>query len=116
MNRRTIGDTYEREAAEYLMHRGYRILARNYRIRQGEIDLIARDGAYLVFVEVKYRKNQRNGSAAEAVGRRKQLVISRVARHFLYVNGYTDMPCRFDVVAIDGVQITHIKNAFEAQV
>ena len=69
MNKRRIGGIFENMAADYLVSQGLLILERNYRCRMGEVDLIARDGNYLVFVEVKYRNSSRNGNAAEEIGR-----------------------------------------------
>lgn len=113
MNKRVVGKINEEKAAEYLEKQGMQIIARNYRIRSGEIDLIARDGPYLVFVEVKYRANDRSGTPFEAVDARKQKSIIRTARHFLMKYGYgDDMPCRFDVAGIQGNELTYIKNAF----
>ena len=95
-------------------YRGAYIKERNFRCRMGEIDLIIRDGRYLAFVEVKYRRTEECGWAAEAVDARKQRVISRVAQFYLHRYGYPeDTPCRFDVVAIDGERIQWIKNAFD---
>ena len=67
-NKRETGTRKEELAADFLTRRGVKILERNFRCRQGEIDLIGMDGQYLVFVEVKYRKTARNGMPAEAVG------------------------------------------------
>lgn len=113
MNKRQIGAQYEARAAEYLERRGYRILSRNYRSRTGEIDIVARDGEYLVFAEVKYRGGGACGSALEAVDYRKQQSIIRTARFYMYQHGYgTEASCRFDVVAIEGERVTLLKNAF----
>lgn len=113
MNKRQAGSSRETEAASYLIGQGYQILERNYRCRQGEIDLIARDGPYLVFVEVKYRKNAGSGYPEEAVDARKQHRIYQAARYYLYCRRYgEDTPCRFDVVSIIGNQIKVIQNAF----
>lgn len=113
-NKREIGGWYEEQAAAYLESKGLQILEFNYRFRAGEIDLIARDGEYLVFVEVKYRSTQESGSALCAVGRDKQKVISKTAKHYLTVRRRSiDVPCRFDVVGIDGNKIQWIKNAFD---
>ena len=116
MNKRQTGSQYEEKAAEYMKQQGYRILERNYRCRQGEIDLIARDGEYLVFVEVKYRTTGVSGYPAEAVDARKQQTIAKCAMHFLMKQGNDDVPCRFDVVAIAGAEsqeeITIYKDAF----
>ena len=89
-------------------------MERNFRCRNGEIDLIARDGRYLVFIEVKYRKDRRSGSSFAAVGKQKQRTILKVALFYLIRNGFQDdIPCRFDVVGIDGAALRWIKNAFE---
>ena len=114
MNRRETGTQYEERAAEYLIAQNYQILERNYRIRSGEIDIIARDGTILVFIEVKYRKNEESGNPLEAVDIRKQKKIINVARYYLYQKKYGDVPCRFDVIGICGSHIEHIKDAFWA--
>lgn len=112
-NKRSIGTKYEDLAEAFLKEKGYTILERNYRTRSGEIDIIARDGRYLVFLEVKYRSGKRNGTALEAVDYRKQQIIYRTARVYLYQHRYlADQPCRFDVLGITGEQIEHVKNAF----
>lgn len=112
-NKRTLGTQYEEQAVEYLKSRGYFILERNFRCRQGEIDIIARDGRYLVFLEVKYRKNSRKGRPEEAVTPVKMRTICRVADYYRLRKGYGEStPCRFDVVAILGDEIQLYKNAF----
>ncbi len=114
MNRRKIGAAYEKEAAAYLEKQGYRILERNYRCRFGEIDLVAEEGDYLVFVEVKYRSGQIKGDPLEAVHERKQRTIRRTAMWYLTEHSISgSSPCRFDVVGITGKKIRLIKNAFE---
>lgn len=114
INKRELGKEKELAAAEYLAGRGYRILEHNFFCRAGEIDLIAREGSYLVFIEVKYRKNGAFGSPEEAVTKGKQRVIAEVARYYLLKNGYPQNTlCRFDVVAIAGQEIHLIINAFE---
>jgi len=113
LNKRIIGAAYEKQAAEYLKSRGYQILENNYRCRIGEIDLVARDERYLVFVEVKYRSDSSCGNALEAVTARKQLTIRRVAQFYLLSHHLPgDIPCRFDVVGITGAEITLVKDAF----
>ena len=113
MNNRRTGSEYEARAAEYLTAKGYRILEKNFRCRQGEIDLIARDGSYLVFVEVQYRSSLAKGAPAEAVGPLKQRRIRQTAVFYLYSRGLgLDSPCRFDVVSITGNEILLIQNAF----
>lgn len=99
-SRRAAGRRYEREAAARLSRMGYRILAENFRCRQGEIDLIAEEGNVLVFIEVKYRSSLRSGDPAEAVDARKKERIIRCARYFMMKRGFGgDTPCRFDVVS-----------------
>ena len=97
-----LGSRYEKQAAAFLKQQGLYIKARNFRCRSGEIDLIARDGRYLVFVEVKYRHTSGSGGASAAVNYKKQKMISRASLFYLVRYGYPeDTPCRFDVVAID---------------
>lgn len=110
---REIGKQYEDMAVDYLKNHGYQILARNYQVRQGEIDIIARDDQYLVFIEVKYRKNTKSGDPAEAVSFKKQQAISNTALYYLNQKRYsTDTPVRFDVITILDQTLTHIKDAF----
>nr|WP_055055594.1 MULTISPECIES: YraN family protein [Blautia] len=113
INKRKIGSCHEEEAAAFLKKQGLFIVTKNFRCKSGEIDLIVRDGKYLVFVEVKYRSNKESGYASAAVDYRKQKRISQAAQFFLLRYGYGEPPCRFDVVAIDGEQIQWIKNAFD---
>ena len=113
LNRRALGEQQEHLAKEWLTAQGYQILEQNFRCRQGEIDLIGRDGRYLVFIEVKYRKDSRCGDPLEAVDRRKQERILLTARFYLRSRGYSELtPCRFDIVAVRGENITVLKNAF----
>lgn len=113
-NKRAVGSRYEEAAAAYLESRGLKILEFNYHFRAGEIDLIARDGEYLVFVEVKYRSTSKSGSALCAVNKAKQRAISKTAKHYLALRQRNmDIPCRFDVIGIDGKEIRWIKNAFD---
>jgi len=113
LNKRKLGSDYENVAAEYLKKEGYVLLEKNFRSRSGEIDLIAKHGEYLVFIEVKYRKNLRNGAPLEAVHPGKQFVIGQTARYYLLLHPkYQHMPCRFDVIGILGKEITLIQNAF----
>lgn len=113
MNKRRVGAQYEDLAARCLEEKGYRILERNYRCRQGEIDLIALDGRCLVFVEVKYCRDGRSGDPAEAVNFRKQRRIIRTAAYYCYNKNIGEShPCRFDVVSVLGSEVRHIENAF----
>lgn len=111
-NKRQTGTKYEQAAGFYLEQMGYEILEYNYRCRFGEIDIIAKDGIYLVFCEVKYRSGRGKGSSLEAVDSRKRQTIFRCASCYLTGRGLSDIPCRFDVVGIEGTRITHIKDAF----
>lgn len=108
-----IGTVWERRAAEYLEARGMRLRERNYRCRQGEIDLIGSHEGYLVFVEVKYRGSLEKGCAAEAVDLRKQRKICRVADYYRYAHGLgEDTPVRYDVVTVQEEKTEWLKNAF----
>lgn len=112
-NRRKLGSHYEEEAARFLKSRGLYFVAKNFRSRTGEIDLIFRDGKTIVFVEVKYRKDEKKGDPLEAVDLSKQARIRETARYYLYRFRYAeDTPCRFDVVGILGGEIHWVKNAF----
>ncbi|NBH72446.1 YraN family protein [Clostridiaceae bacterium] len=111
-NKRSKGNRYEMLAAGYLEGKGVKILEQNYHSRTGEIDLIGRDGDFLVFIEVKYRKDARQGDPLEAVTAIKQDHIRRTAQYYLYSHRYGDIPCRFDVVGILGNEICWIQDAF----
>lgn len=112
-NFRERGSRYETMAAVYLQKLGYRILEKNYRRKTGEIDLIALDEEYLVFIEVKFRKDDRKGEPQEAVTPQKQKRIWRTAQYYITEKKLSeDIPCRFDVVAFLGKEVWHLKNAF----
>jgi putative endonuclease len=100
LDRLTLGKTGEDVACRELRRRGYEVLARRYRTRVGEIDIVAREGPTIVFIEVKTRTSATCGPPGEAVGPRKQRKIWLMASHFLLRRGWFDRPCRFDVVAI----------------
>ena len=109
------GAAAEDLAAGFLARHGLVILERNYRCRGGEIDLVAREGTTLVFVEVRYRRSGAFGGAAASVDARKQARILLAARH--YLAGRADVPCRCDVVALDALdpgRIEWIRDAFGA--
>ena len=112
-NKRDIGSRYEEKAAAFLKGLGYTILEQNFRDRMGEIDLVARDGAYLVFVEVKYRKSVRCGYPEEAVDWEKQKRIRHTAQYYLYRHHYREgTACRVDVVSIQGEESRVVRDAF----
>ena len=113
MNKREKGAQKEEQVCAYLLSKGVKIKERNFRCRQGEIDIIGYDGEYLVFFEVKYRGTRNMGSAAEAVGPAKQRKICFVADYYRMLHRLGEnVPIRFDVVAIDGETLRWIKNAF----
>lgn len=113
MNKRSVGSSYEEMAVQYLQRQGLKILDRNFRCRLGEVDIIAKDQTYFVFVEVKYRKDSMNGNPADAVNYRKQQKICKVADFYRISHRLSaDTPVRFDVVAILGDEIMWHKNAF----
>ncbi len=110
------GNDAEARAREYLECQGLRTLQRNYLCRAGEIDIIMQHRDTLVFVEVRYRRHDRFGSALESVTRNKQQKIIRAAKHWLGSEKRHDSPCRFDVLAITGeamAQIEWITDAFQ---
>ena len=112
-NRRYIGNQQETRVQEYLRKNGYEILARNFYSRHGEIDIIARKDGYLVFVEVKYRGDERFGAPEEAVNYRKQQRILAAAKYYMYQNRIPfDTPCRFDVAGVRRDEIRITENAF----
>ena len=98
--RKRLGNDGERIASSFLEKRGYEILARNYRCRRGEVDLIAKDGSYYVFVEVKARTSDRYGDPELTVDLRKQRKISIAALDYLVRNDLMSVDARFDVVVI----------------
>ena len=113
---RATGNVAENAAVEYLLAQGWEILARNYQTRSGEIDVIAREGQTVVFVEVKRRSTAAAGSAAQAVTPAKMKKFRQTAESYLAKNGLLETPARIDVIAIDGIgeqqELKHIKNAF----
>jgi putative endonuclease len=113
MNR--AGARAEELCAELLRGAGLRVLARNWRCRHGEIDLVAEEGRTLVFAEVRYRRDPRFGGAAESVTAAKRARLLAAAR--LYLMRRPDAECRFDVLLLDsleGGRIQWIRNAFGA--
>ncbi len=119
LDRISLGKSGEECACRELARRGYAILARGYRTRFGEIDIIARDGPTIVFVEVKARTSDRYGGGAAAVTLHKQAKVTAMAEDYLARHRLRDAPCRFDVVAIgfekDGtLKVEVYRNAFEA--
>jgi putative endonuclease len=114
MTRRAAdGEAAETLAAQHLEAHGLRILARNFRCRAGEIDIIAVDGDTLVFVEVRYRASHRFGGAAASIDGLKQAKIVRAAQ--FYLAGRPERPCRFDAVLLDRLDpraVEWVRDAF----
>jgi putative endonuclease len=112
-----IGKAGEELAVRYLCQQGYQILERNYRCRFGEIDLIARDGTTLAFIEVKTRRSQKFGPPAAAVTIEKQRHLVKASQVYLSRKRQADEFCRFDVVTIElsmgKTRIELIKDAFQ---
>lgn len=112
-NKRSLGTEKEELAAEYLKAQGAELLAKNFYFHGGELDIIAKDGEYVCFIEVKYRKSKVYGFPEEAVTTTKQRKMIQGAKVFLYQNHYpVDTPCRFDVISIYKEEINWIKDAF----
>lgn len=108
------GARAEQLAADYLRRRGLTLIERNYRCRAGEIDLILRDGATLVFAEVRLRKNGAFGGAAGSITAQKQHRLRLAAQHYLQTLA-AEPPCRFDALLLDKLDenaVEWIKNAF----
>jgi putative endonuclease len=119
LSRCSLGKLGEDLACGELTRRGYAILARRYRTRFGEIDIVARDGSVLVFVEVKARRSRRSGGAVEAVTSWKRRRLAAIALDYLARANRLEARCRFDVVAIDGIgtdraEVQVIADAFPA--
>ncbi len=114
--RQALGRRGERLAARYLRRAGLQVIASRFRLRCGEIDLIALDGDQVVFVEVKARRGTGFGMPADSITRRKQRKLARVALAFLSGRGWHERPCRFDVVELlergERQEIRHIRDAF----
>lgn len=114
-NKRTVGKQFEQIANEYLKKQGYIILEQNFQCKTGEIDIIAKQNDYLVFVEVKYRTNTSLGLPEEAIDFRKMRKITRTSKYYMLINRISEYtPCRFDVVSIINNEIKLIQNAFDA--
>jgi len=120
LNKHEFGMQGEDIACSYIESHGGRIIDRNYRFKGGEIDVIFRDGDYIVFGEIKYRSNSAFGTAEEAVGYRKQRTISRGC-DFYFLEKKLDQftPVRFDVIALNidekekKIKVHYIKHAFD---
>lgn len=112
----SLGSLAEQSAEKYLQRQGLELIARNFRSRFGEIDLIMQDKSSLVFVEVRLRSNPGYGGAAASIDAHKQRRIIRAAQQYLAGLAHIP-PCRFDAVLMDGAQgenLQWLKNAFDA--
>ncbi len=104
------GAAAEDMAGRFLAERGLRLVERNFRVRGGEIDLICRDGATVVFVEVRLRRRADYGGAGASITATKRAKLVMAARHWLARHG--EQPCRFDCVLMDGKNIEWLRDAF----
>ncbi len=116
-NKRSIGDSGEDIAIDFLTGKGYEIVKRNFHFgKSGEIDIVAKDNGILVFVEVKLRRSSKYGNPLDSITPGKVKKLRRAAEGYLYVNKIQNVECRFDVVAIDLADgkrdITHLTSAF----
>ncbi len=116
-NKKDIGKEGEEIAAKYLAKKGFEIVERNYHFSHGEIDIVAKDKEWLVFVEVKTRQNLEYGEPEYAINPKKIKQIKKMAELYLFDKEIEEADCRFDVVAvlledISNPKITHYENAF----
>lgn len=111
-NNRRTGHAYEEKAAVYLERLGFDILERNFRIRTGEIDIIAREGNTICFIEVKSRSTLRYGRPCESVTPKKQKSIIRTSEYWLMIHRCYQCYRRYDVIELYSGQINLIRNAF----
>ena len=117
--RRSLGDFGERVAAAHLQAKGYRILATKFRVREGEVDIVAQQGDVVVFAEVKTRRGEAMGSAVEAIGKRKAQRLLVVAKAFGQQHPELPPGRRIDLIAIDldahgrVLSLQHIESAVE---
>jgi putative endonuclease len=115
--RHALGRSGEAAAEAFLARGGLRILERRFRVKVGEIDLIGERDGTIVFVEVKTRSGSRYGTPAEGVTALRRLRLARAAETYLARHGWTDRPCRFDVVEVfaageGDLRVNHIEDAF----
>lgn len=119
MDRRSLGDWGEEKAQRYLSDRGYQLLARNWRTREGEIDLVMEQDLTIVFIEVKTRNTDRFGSPEESITPGKQKRLRKTCLAYLQENHYENRDWRIDVVAIEAMRsgeitrLDHYENAVE---
>lgn len=111
-NNRKKGDLAEKRAIDFLINKDYKIIKTNYQKIYGEIDIIAKKGSYIHFIEVKYRKNINKGYPREAVSLKKQEKIKNTALCYISENNLQNVDFSFDVIEIIQNNITYIKDAF----
>jgi len=116
MKARKLGSIGEEKAAAYLESNGFSVLEKNYFTKCGEIDIIFKDEDVICFAEVKYRRGHTYGTPAEAVTVSKMRKVTAAALDYLYRKDLCDEKCRFDIIEVygPGMQVRHIKNAFDA--
>lgn len=113
--RRATGDRFEGAARTFLEARGLRLVRANFLCRHGEIDLVMRDGATLVFVEVRYRRSSAFGGALGSITAAKRRKLISAAHLWIAWHSYdAQRPCRFDVLAFEGDDVEWVRDAFEA--
>nr|WP_314901395.1 YraN family protein [uncultured Deefgea sp.] len=109
-----LGAAAEQRAADFIVAQGLKLIARNWRCRFGEIDLIAKDAKTLVFIEVRARTNANFGGAASSIQRSKQEKLIRTAQ--MYLQALSPLPpCRFDAICIDGDDLVWLKDCIQAK-
>ncbi len=109
---RAIGFVAGARAAEHLQKKGYRVVARNWCCRGGELDLVCEHRGTLVFVEVRARRDDRHGTPAETVRALKRRRLVHAAEQYLVAHGLDGRACRFDVVTLTGETVEHYEDAF----
>ena len=114
MNKKEKGNIGEAQATKYLRGIGYKIIEKNVVNKAGEVDIIATDKDYIVFVEVKARSSMEFGSPSQAVTSNKKLRYIRFAKLYAMHNKCFDKNIRFDIIEVFNGEITHIINAFQA--
>ena len=112
LNTKNIGNSGENIAAEYLQGKGYKIIERNVHLGAGELDIVAKFGDVIVFVEVKARNNYSYGSPLEAITNQKIKMLIKTAKQYIAFNHLYNIQVRFDVISIVGTEIEHIEDAF----
>jgi putative endonuclease len=112
MQTKAIGTIAEEAAKDFLCRNQLNFIEKNYHCRQGEIDLIMKEGKLLVFIEVRYRKSKQYGTGIDSITKEKQRRIITAARHYLHRHNLTEtVSCRFDIIGVEPAQKNHKNNA-----